>query len=474
MKRVVAVLRLAAWCGFTLAWFLSINRAIAQQTAGRPYKAGDRVAFVGNSITQAGGYQHFIYVYYITRYPHDRITFYNCGVGGDVASDVLGRLHEDVFSWQPTHINVMLGMNDVNRMLYEKAISPENGIEKRRKAALDRYARDIELLVQRLKSQTSHITLIKPSVYDDKAELEEEHRHGVNDALKWCGDHLESVSQRQRTGLTDFWTIMNTINESAQQKDSRFTIVGGDRVHPGVVGHFIMAYQFLKTQSVDRYVSRIDIDLVDGSHIETQNCHIEDFESTDSTVSFRYLERSLPYPMEKAAYEGLRHVPFVEDLNQQRIAVNGIKHGDYELRIDNRTVGRFSAMQLAAGINLAELDGTPQAEQSKLVLKAALDLKAIQAKLRLLKRVEYRDLPRAMWKMPIDSLKGYFESLLQTKYADRTDFATKLFEDYRINKPREKALIQEMKKKEEEIYKLNIPVYHRITICSSVKDKRLY
>ncbi|WP_431214000.1 hypothetical protein ACQ86N_03700 [Puia sp. P3] len=50
-----------------------------------PFQTGDRVVFVGNSITEAGYYESYIWLYYMLHYPGRRITVYNAGIGGDRA-----------------------------------------------------------------------------------------------------------------------------------------------------------------------------------------------------------------------------------------------------------------------------------------------------------------------------------------------------------------------------------------------------
>lgn len=62
--------------------FLPLS-GVAQQVA--PFRSGDRVAFVGNSITDGGHYHSYIWLYYMTRFPEMRMQMFNCGVGGDTA-----------------------------------------------------------------------------------------------------------------------------------------------------------------------------------------------------------------------------------------------------------------------------------------------------------------------------------------------------------------------------------------------------
>ncbi|MEI8274291.1 MAG: hypothetical protein WCG08_16890, partial [Paludibacter sp.] len=62
------------------------------------FKDGDRVAFIGNSITHGGLYHLYIQSYYQTRFPERNIEFYNCGVGGDITTNVLDRMDYDILS----------------------------------------------------------------------------------------------------------------------------------------------------------------------------------------------------------------------------------------------------------------------------------------------------------------------------------------------------------------------------------------
>ena len=84
--------------------------ASAQKVA--PFKGGDRVAFVGNSITDGGHYHSYIWLYYMTRFPEARMRMYNCGIGGDTSLEILRRIDHDVFAKRPTVLTLTFGMND--------------------------------------------------------------------------------------------------------------------------------------------------------------------------------------------------------------------------------------------------------------------------------------------------------------------------------------------------------------------------
>jgi endoglucanase len=97
-----------------LALLLSLD-CVAQHSF---FHKGDRVAFVGNSITNNGEFHHNISQYYVTRFPQQPITFFNCGISGDVTSGILNRMDMDILINRPTHVVLMIGMNDVKRNLY--------------------------------------------------------------------------------------------------------------------------------------------------------------------------------------------------------------------------------------------------------------------------------------------------------------------------------------------------------------------
>ena len=75
---------------FVCLFLSSLAGVYAQSIA--PFQKGDRIAFVGNSITCGGHYHSYIWLYYMTRFPDQRIDIFNEGVGGDVAEMIYQRL----------------------------------------------------------------------------------------------------------------------------------------------------------------------------------------------------------------------------------------------------------------------------------------------------------------------------------------------------------------------------------------------
>jgi len=358
------------------------------------FKNGDTVCWVGDSITYGGSYHADIQLFYVTRFPDREITYYNCGIGGDRASNMMHkaptyRFKHDILSHKPTVTAIMLGMNDVDRGAYK----PQGGLEELKVAALADYDKNMQLMIQELHASRSRVILIQPSIYDETVVLSPDNTiiaPGVNAALGICAAKMKEWSAKYHTGLVDCYNRMNAINTAEQKKDPAFTIVGKDRIHPGKLGDFVMAYSFLKDTGMTPWVSKMTIDGASGSALESSNCTISKMSAAPGKVAFECLEGSLPFPTSSAADKALDLVPFTKDLNQELLTVTKLPAGKWSLTIDGQACGDFSSEQLSGGVNLATITSTPQYQQAAAVGKINVQRMTLAARgERSLVRVEY-------------------------------------------------------------------------------------
>ena len=124
------------WIRLGLVLLLLNLRLFAEQVPR--FEDGERICFVGDSITHGGAYHSYVYLYYLTRFPEREIRVWNRGISGNQASHVLRRFDEDIASVKPSVSTVMLGMNDVGRSLYEAEGNDEES-KRNQQLALDRY-----------------------------------------------------------------------------------------------------------------------------------------------------------------------------------------------------------------------------------------------------------------------------------------------------------------------------------------------
>jgi lysophospholipase L1-like esterase len=306
------------------------------------FKDGDTVCFIGDSITHGGRYHSYVYLYYATRFPEREIRFVNCGISGDSASGGLRRLDWDVLVHKPTVAPIMMGMNDVNRGLYGKD-NPDEANLKNRQAALDRHADSMRKLTAALIAAGAKPVFILPSIYDETSTMDKPNLFGVNGALGICAEGATKLATENNAGVVDFWGTMNRVNAEVQKADPKATIVGGDRVHPGPLGHFVMAYAFLKAQQVPATVATMWLDASKGEATSRINCTTSQVAKTETGIRFVCLEKALPYPLQGGTEGALKLVPFTEEMNQETLRVTGLEDGQYALLIDGQDVGAYAA-----------------------------------------------------------------------------------------------------------------------------------
>ncbi len=442
----------------------SIASATAEESSSL-FKDGDAVCFVGDSITRDGRYLEYITSYYLTRFPDQKIRFFNCGIAGDAGPGALRRLDWDVLPHKPTFISVMLGMNDVQRDLYGKDKSDGETLGKRARA-LEYYQKNMTVLLEAMVRQAhARAILITPSPYDQTAELAAPNFFGTDDALAQCSDMVKKLAQQFDAPVADFHAVMSELNIEHQKNNPQFTLIGGDRVHPGDAGHLIMAYLFLKAQGAPSVVSRTVLDAQNGRMIECENAEIHSVSVNESRLAWECLEKALPFPIPATAHEVLSWIPLEAELNRQILKVTGLRSGMNQLFIDGISCGQYSDQEFQEGILLGFNPQTPQYQQAQKVL--LLNEKRTRLEVRVRKMVEVEILLRAS-KISLDDNKAasdfslkFQKELKNPSYA--TYYAT-LFDDYFKTKMDFAKITQEMERLDLELMKQNQSSSHHYEI----------
>ncbi|QDV66555.1 GDSL-like Lipase/Acylhydrolase [Rosistilla carotiformis] len=333
-----------------------------------PFDDGERVCFLGDSITAGGYVQTLIADYYLTRFPERTIHFFNAGRSGDTASGSLSRLKEDVIDKRPTSVVIMFGMNDVSRGSY--TANPTDAQKVRQQQALDRYKAKMKEVVARLRDEANNPKLyfMTPSPFDQTVVLDRDNNQpGCNDGLGRCAEIVRQLALENNAPVIDLHGPMTAINLQQQKRDPTWTIVGPDRVHPGSPGRLMMAWLLLKAQGVPATISRTTIDAAAGAVTESVNADVTSVERSETGVKFVSREEALPFPINAGPMELLDLLPIGDDLAQQILSVTGLSKGTYELRIDGAAAGQYKAEELGGGINLAFNKATPQYKQAQRV-----------------------------------------------------------------------------------------------------------
>lgn len=454
MKKALATLLL---CAGTL--FPAAGQQLIPQ-----FKAGDRVALIGDSITHGGHYHSYIWLYYMTRFPDMPLILMNCGVGGDTAADMLLRLDYDVFSKEPTYITLTFGMNDTGYMdVYNKDNSAELADE-RVASSIDNYGKIVEEL--KTKAPDATVVMIGGSPYDETSTFNDAVLHDKNAAICRIVDAQKDTAAALGWGFVDFNAPMVELSKKLQETDPRYSFCPADRIHPDKDGQMVMAYEFLKAQGLaGKKVADIRINAKRKKAELSENCAISGIKAGAGELEFDYLAKSLPYPCDSISEHGwgnihsqkdaLKIIPFTEEFNREDLCVTGLKDGTWRLTIDGQPIADFTAAELAEGINMAEFTTTPQYRQASAVMYLNEERLEIDKRLREYVWIEFnsfkgtdqifvddwksidvvRERAKTDWFMASSAYwycKSYYPEIraLWKKYAD--DIVNEI---YRINKP---------------------------------------
>lgn len=355
---------------FTLLAILSAACTVCAQQPAAPATQfqlhdGDIIVFYGDSITEQKLYTSDIENYVLTRFPERHIRFVNSGVGGDKvdggwAGSIDLRLNRDVFAYHPTMITLMLGMNDG----YYRPFDP--GIEETYE---DGYRHIVERIQAELPQAT--LTLLKPSPYDDVTRAPDP-APGYNTTMLHFGDFVGKLADERHALTAD---LNRPVVDALTAANVADPVMSGtlvrDRVHPGAGIHWLMAEAVLKSWNATAVVTSAKIDALHAKVVEVLNADVTQLQRTKGGLTWLQTDHALPLPFPPAATDPfvalvLRVSDVTQALNQEVLRVDGLADGSYDLQIDEHPLSKFTAAELAAGVNLATLD-TPMLVQSRLV-----------------------------------------------------------------------------------------------------------
>jgi lysophospholipase L1-like esterase len=125
---------------------------------------GERIVFLGDSITQAGagptGFVTLIRQELASKHPELMIEVIGAGISGNKVPDLQKRLQRDVLDKKPTLVVVYIGINDV----WHGENDPARGTPK------DKFEAGLKEVTDRIKESGARVLLCTPSVIGEKAD----------------------------------------------------------------------------------------------------------------------------------------------------------------------------------------------------------------------------------------------------------------------------------------------------------------
>jgi lysophospholipase L1-like esterase len=216
----------------------------ADPAAPPALKKGDRIVFLGDSITAGGGRPDG----YITLIRNSLdaackdlgVETVNAGISGNKVPNLQARLEKDVLDKKPTIVFIYIGINDVWHWKKQPDGSMAGGTPK------DTYEAGLKEIIGKIKAAGARVILCTPSVIGEKADgtnerdpMLEEYAAISRAVAKDCG--LELVDLRRA-----FIDYLKANNKDNQAKG----VLTGDSVHLNTTGNRLVAGEMLKALGV--------------------------------------------------------------------------------------------------------------------------------------------------------------------------------------------------------------------------------
>jgi len=310
---------------------------------------GDRVAFLGDSITAARVYGKLVENYTLLRYPARKVHFFNVGRGGDTAAGGLARLKEDVFDRGATVLTVAYGVNDIGWGTKADAEHKQ------------KYLDSIREIVRQCKEKNVRVFICSAAATaadPDKSETE---------FLKLMCDEGMQIARENGGAAIDVQGEMRKIQRRMKQANERekpaddsrkHTLHAPDGIHLNDLGQVAFAYALLKGFGAPADVSSAALDAKTLAPVAT-GCAITDVTRGSDSLEFTRLDEGLPLNGETFFALHFRFVPIPDNLNRYLLKITSLDPAQYSVTADDRLVGKYSAAELAAGVNIASATSDP-------------------------------------------------------------------------------------------------------------------
>jgi lysophospholipase L1-like esterase len=198
-------------------------------------KPGTRIVTLGDSITQAGGYQRLMRRVFDRFYADLNVEIVNAGISGHKSPDMAGRLQKDVIDKNPTIVTISCGVNDVWHGFYD----PPRGVD------LATYTDLMRQMVRELKAKTAaSIYLLTPTVIHETLSTPE------NLKLEEYCVAVRRIAKDEQVHLIDLNTLFNLSLRATQIGGASEFHPTSDGVHMKPSGDFLIAAAILSALEI--------------------------------------------------------------------------------------------------------------------------------------------------------------------------------------------------------------------------------
>jgi isoamyl acetate esterase len=211
--------------------------AIAADAPAVSLQKGDRIVFLGDSITAAGvgpkGFVTLIKNALAEKHKDLGVEVIGAGVSGNKVPDIQKRLEKDVLSKKPTIVVIYIGINDV----WHGEKDPAKGTSK------ENYEAGLRDVIKRCQEAGARVVLCTPSVIGEKNDAS-----NTNDAkLDEYAEISRKVAKDLKVPVCDLRKEFQAYEKDHNPDNKDHGVLTGDRVHLNDAGNQFVADALLKT-----------------------------------------------------------------------------------------------------------------------------------------------------------------------------------------------------------------------------------
>ncbi len=308
-------------------------------------RIGDRLAIIGDSITEQKLYSRMMESYLTLCRPELKVDVRQLGWSGETATGFVNRMQDDCLRFKPTVATTCYGMNDHGYRKYEPSIGDTYRTQMSK--ILDAFAaNNVRTVVG-----SPGIVGKKPTWVQGTGTIED-----MNDGLAHLHNIGLDLARERGLGFATVYEDMSMLRDKAKNVwGTKLEASGADGVHPGAAGHLAMAYAFLESLGMGtQELARFTVDLAKKKAIATDGHSVTSFDGKNLKIhSTRY-----PFVLQgsenptNSSLEAAKFIPWNQDLNRFMLVVKGAKAQRYNVKWGQATK-TYTREQLAAGVNLA-------------------------------------------------------------------------------------------------------------------------
>jgi lysophospholipase L1-like esterase len=200
-------------------------------------KKGDRIVFLGDSITAAGvgpnGYITVIKNVLAEKHPDLGVELIGAGISGHKVPNLQGRVDKDVVAKKPTIVFIYIGINDV----WHGEKNPANG------TMPDKFESGLKEVIGKCTSAGAQVILCTPTVIGEKKD-------GANNLDAKLDEYAgisRKVAKELNLPVCDLRKAFVEHIQANNPENAEKGILTSDRVHLNEAGNKFVAAQMLKS-----------------------------------------------------------------------------------------------------------------------------------------------------------------------------------------------------------------------------------